>query len=104
MELVPKPLLDGIVRVFDPVQVILFGSRARGDHREDSDIDLYVVVDDDTPSDRLATRRVGEARREYRGAVDIVVTRRSSFEQRRTWLGALARTVAGEGIVVYARS
>jgi hypothetical protein len=31
MELVPKALLDGVIRVFDPVQVILFGSRARGD-------------------------------------------------------------------------
>ena len=31
-----------IVARFDPLQVILFGSRARGDARGDSDIDLLV--------------------------------------------------------------
>ena len=30
----------------NPLQIILFGSRARGDAREDSDIDLLVVVPD----------------------------------------------------------
>ena len=29
-----------------PVAVILFGSRARGDHREESDIDLLVITED----------------------------------------------------------
>ena len=103
MELVPKALLDGVIRVFDPVQVILFGSRARGDAREDSDIDLYVVVDDDTPDERLSSRQVSRARLDYPRAVDIVLARRSDHEKRRSWLGALARTVANEGRVVYSR-
>ena len=30
---------------FKVVEIILFGSRARGDEREDSDWDFYVVVD-----------------------------------------------------------
>lgn len=30
-------------------QLILFGSRARGDAAEDSDLDLVVLVDDNTP-------------------------------------------------------
>jgi predicted nucleotidyltransferase len=32
-----------VVARFDPLQVILFGSRARGDADEDSDVDLLVV-------------------------------------------------------------
>jgi excisionase family DNA binding protein len=40
------PLIVGrIVRMADPVRIVLFGSRARSDAREDSDYDLMVVVD-----------------------------------------------------------
>jgi predicted nucleotidyltransferase len=34
-----------IVRLVDPVRIVLFGSRARGSARADSDYDLLVVVD-----------------------------------------------------------
>ena len=46
---VPRDLLDPIVTYFKPQRVILFGSRARGEATRDSDIDLLVIVDDDTP-------------------------------------------------------
>lgn len=37
-----------IVREADPERVILFGSRARGEERVDSDMDLLVVASSDT--------------------------------------------------------
>ena len=37
---VPPALLDAIVRYYDPIQIILFGSQARGDAGSDSDWDL----------------------------------------------------------------
>jgi len=41
------PMIVGrIVRLADPARIVLFGSRARGDGREDSDYDLLVVVDE----------------------------------------------------------
>ncbi len=39
-------LVDTIVDVSHPEQVVLFGSRARGTTRQDSDYDLLVVVRD----------------------------------------------------------
>ena len=41
-----KQMVEIIVDGWDPVQVILFGSRARGDFHEDSDVDLLVVLDE----------------------------------------------------------
>jgi hypothetical protein len=44
-----------VVEYFKPQRVILFGSRARGEATRDSDIDLLVVVDDDSPCPSPAT-------------------------------------------------
>lgn len=37
--------VERIVELANPLRVIAFGSRARGDHRRDSDLDLPVIVD-----------------------------------------------------------
>ncbi len=39
-----KAVAEAVYDAARPVAVILFGSRARGDHREDSDVDLLVVT------------------------------------------------------------
>ena len=36
---------DDIVREFEPLQIILFGSYAYGTPTEDSDVDLLVIMD-----------------------------------------------------------
>lgn len=41
-------LVDKIVELVDPIEIILFGSYARGDPGPDSDIDLIVVMPDGT--------------------------------------------------------
>ncbi len=54
-------IVGRVVRAMDPVRIILFGSRARGDQRPDSDYDLLVVMEQLT--DRRATRL--DVRRSY---------------------------------------
>jgi predicted nucleotidyltransferase len=47
--LVPPELLNRAVDYFHPRRIVLFGSRARRQAGDDSDIDLLVILDDDAP-------------------------------------------------------
>jgi uncharacterized protein len=46
IELLKRQILERL-QPLDPEAVILFGSHARGEAKEDSDLDLYVVTKDD---------------------------------------------------------
>ena len=47
-----------IAKALQPSQIILFGSRARGDHRIDSDYDILVITETGEPHElaRIASR------------------------------------------------
>lgn len=100
---VPAELLGPVVAYFNPRRVILFGSLARGEADADSDIDLLVVVDDDTPAERMTPQARFEARKSYRRATDLVLCREAVFRQRSSVVGSLAHAIATEGVVVYDR-
>ena len=42
-EAVLAEIVRRLVQAVDPDRIVLFGSRARGDHRPDSDVDLLLV-------------------------------------------------------------
>jgi len=98
--MVPRDLLDPVVDYFKPQRVILFGSRARGDATRDSDIDLLVIVDDDTPADKLGWQAGYEAHRSKRAA-DVFPMRAGDFERDRAIVNTLAAEADADGIVVY---
>jgi uncharacterized protein len=100
---VPPELLDPVVAYFRPQRVILFGSTARGDAGPDSDIDLLVIVDDDTPPEKVTLRAGYESRRSYKRAADVFPIRSATFARRCQVVGTLAAAAASEGIVVYER-
>ena len=100
---VPDELLKSVVDYFNPRKVILFGSRARGDARPDSDHDLLVIVDDDTPQTKFHWRSIHEARKHYRKAVDIALYRQSTYDEEVGVIGTLAHMVDADGTVVFDR-
>jgi hypothetical protein len=59
---VPKTLIDTIVRTYAPQRVVLFGSQAHGTANAGSDLDLLVVLDDDVPPENLSWRHQYKAR------------------------------------------
>src|SRR5258708_32704628 len=71
-----------IVDRFAPERIVLFGSRARGDHEPESDYDLIVVLD--TPLDR--GERDGPIREVLRCAgrgIDVIVYTPAEFDAKR---------------------
>ena len=96
-------LLVGIIKEFPSVRsVILFGSTARGTRRDDSDIDILVLVEDGSMN-RLDLS--AEIRRRAYGklvtALDLLVEGIGEFEERKL-LPTLERRIAREGRVLYA--
>ncbi len=65
-------IVEKIVREVAPVQIILFGSRARGSARADSDIDLFIVHDSQT-TNRLLRRKIDGLFWGRRFGVDLIV-------------------------------
>ena len=102
--LVPPELLDAVVAYFKPQRVILFGSTARGEAGPDSDIDLLVVVDDDTPPEKLTFRAGYESRRSYRdGSADVIPCSEATFRIKSHIAGTLLYEAASDGVIVYER-
>ena len=98
------PLAEAVrclVDAFRPEQVYLFGSRARGDSRADSDYDLMVVVhESDLPPHRRA-QHAHLALRDVRVAADILVWTRQEFDRFLPVVGSLAATILREGRLLY---
>lgn len=91
-----------IVDVLHPVQVWLFGSRARGQARPDSDWDFLAVLPDDAPDQDLDICSVWQRLRDLQlQRAEVLTMTWSDFETWKRSLGTLAEIVASTGFVVY---
>ena len=79
--------------------VLVFGSLARGEAREDSDIDLALVLPEQTDA-RAALRAAIGATMHRRVPLDLVVLHWSTAAHQRTML---AREVRRDGILLYGK-
>lgn len=90
-----------IASIFSPSMVLLFGSRARGDARADSDVDILVVWKDEGPPPnpsgavRSALGRVGFP-------MDLAVVTPAEYARFREWRGHFIHAAAREGVVLHA--
>ena len=103
-------LLDRMIRTIvdevAPEQVILFGSRARGDARPDSDVDLLIIESEsfgDGRSSHAEEVRIRRALPATPVARDILVYSRDQIERWRGSLNHVAARALREGRVLYTR-
>lgn len=89
-----------IVDAVHPLKVILFGSFARGEETEDSDLDFLVITESDLPR----PLRAREIRRRLRGLkfpVDVVVYTPQEVREWEKVPSSFVHTVLHEGRAVY---
>jgi predicted nucleotidyltransferase len=98
-----QPLLARIVEKYHPDQVWLYGSRARGDARPDSDWDLFIVAPDATDERDLSPVVAGELRRGLGVYADLIPCRSSEFREDCTVVNTLCNEVVCDGVVIYER-
>ncbi len=83
-------------------RVILFGSRARGDYREDSDYDILVIVKgelDRTSRRKLARRIRLRLLEELNAPADIIITTTTKWKTYQDEIGHLYYDAKREGIL-----
>ena len=95
---------QAVAQVDGVEQVILFGSRARGDHRSDSDLDLLVVYESCRSSSDIvhpccqAAKRASEGAYDHHVSIDIVPLAADHFAFMQHGINHVAAHAAREGI------
>ena len=96
-------MVNRIVERFDPEQIILFGSYARGSANPDSDVDLLVVMKN-VKSKRAKQVEMRCALHDIRIPKDIIVVTESELERHRNIVGTIIRPALREGKSMHVRS
>jgi predicted nucleotidyltransferase len=95
-----KSIADQIVRKYDPLKIILFGSAARGEYDRVSDLD-FLIIKEDVPVNGLARMRQLDDLIERNIASDMLVYRPDEFEERIRLGDPFIKTILKEGRVLY---
>ena len=96
-------MVKRLVERFDPDQIVLFGSHARGTAGPDSDVDLLVVMPVSGPKrEKQIEMRV--ALHDINTPKDIIVATPEQVEQQKGIVGTIIRPALQEGQVLYVRT
>lgn len=101
-----KRIVEEVVRAAEPEQVYVFGSLARGEAREESDVDLLVVEREDFGKGRSRfeeTNRIYKALSSFRIPVDVLLYSSNEFVKWRKSPNHVVGRCAREGKLLYER-
>jgi predicted nucleotidyltransferase len=98
-----ETMTERIVRHFQPLQLILFGSHARGEAMPRSDVDLLVVMPQ-VSDKRRVTIEIRRVLADLPICKDIIITTPEEIARRGDLVGTVLRPALREGKVLYERS
>ncbi len=103
-----QPVADAIGGALDARCVVLYGSRARGDHRADSDIDLAIIAAEAelTPQQRYDLRECARAAAlsaapSHIKHIDVIVWTETEYRTKKRSVNHVAGRAWREGLVLY---
>jgi|SRR5215471_1108087 len=100
-------IVETLVQEIAPEQIYLFGSRARGNARPDSDIDLLIVEREPFGANRSRRRELARIRRAlspFRVPKDILVYSRDEIAKWQHAINHIISHCLREGKLLYERS
>jgi predicted nucleotidyltransferase len=92
-----------IVSEFDPLWLIIFGSRARDENSPGSDFDLLVVMEL-APDKRKTAVEIRRLLADLPASKDIIVTTPEEISRRGRMIGTVLRAALREGKILYERN
>ena len=95
-------LKNQIIGKYKPEKIIIFGSRARADHKQDSDLDLLVIKKTELAR-RQRQQVLREILRETRKNIDLDILVYTPEEIKKYQNSAFLRTILKEGKILYER-
>lgn len=99
-------MVETIVREVSPEAIILFGSRARGDARADSDVDLLIIETEPFSPQRSRRKEAARLYMALRGLAiskDILLYSRDEFEHWKNSMNHVAGRAFREGKILHGR-
>lgn len=91
-----------IIRTVSPDQIILFGSRARGESRPDSDYDI-LVIKKNIENERIITRQINYElfNQNINSEVDVIATSTEKWLKNSKNISYIYKDIETEGIILY---
>ena len=100
-----RNLIARIVEAVHPEKIYMFGSRARGDIHNYSDLDLLVVIETDEPDKRKRGVEIAWMTRGRGFPMDVLVYTPDEFMKAANhedyWFDPLVKDVLKEGVLLY---
>ena len=102
MDEILREVRDKIVWAFNPMRIVLFGSYASGTPREDSDLDLLVVMESNENPIRRAAR-ISKILRDRKLPMDIIVRTPQEIKDRLEIGDFFIKEILEKGKILYER-
>ncbi|MEI6515702.1 MAG: nucleotidyltransferase domain-containing protein [bacterium] len=97
-----KTYVEAMVRYFAPERVVLFGSYAKGNPNEDSDVDMLVIMEHDKRKDVEQAVAI-DVQLPRKFPLDLIVRRPSEISKRLAMGDVFLSSILGEGQVLHER-